>query len=154
MSGKADGAVAGAGDLVITLPATLEAIPPAQARLGAFLRARGAGARIVGRAELLLEELVTNVIRHGGLAAPEAARLTLAATIGPGQACRLVFEDPGRPFDPAAAALPDLPTRLEEARIGGLGLVLLQRMARDLDYVRLPDGRNQLTLLLDEPAGR
>ncbi len=101
--------------------------------------------RTVGRAELLLEELVMNVINHGALAEPESAVLTLEAEIEANGACRMTFEDPGRPFDPVSAALPGQPSRLEEARIGGLGLVLLRRMARELIYLRLPDGRNRLT---------
>ncbi|MBX9698862.1 MAG: ATP-binding protein [Acetobacteraceae bacterium] len=139
--------------LCLALPATLAALPSAQARLAEYLRAAGLEERVVGRAELLLEELVTNVIRHGGLAAPESARLTLTAAIGPDRACRLVFEDPGEPFDPLAGTLPQPPRRLEDAPLGGLGLVLLRRMAQDLAYARLPEGRNRLTLRLGAERG-
>lgn len=134
--------------LVLSLAATLDALTATQERLSAFLRRAGLAPRIVGRAELLLEELVTNVINHGGLAAPAAADLRLEAVAEPGGACRLTFEDPGQPFDAAAATPPGLPARLEDARPGGLGLVLLQRMASDLAYERLPTGRNRLTFRL------
>lgn len=134
--------------LDLVLPASIDALPAAQQRLSAYLRAAGLPAKITGRAELLLEELVTNAIRHGGLADPAAARLSLQASILSSTACRLVFEDPGVPFDPTAASLPEPAARLEEARIGGLGLVLLHRMASDLVHERLPEGRNRITFSL------
>lgn len=133
--------------LHLVLPASIEALPAAQARLAAYLAAAGLGARIAGRAELLLEELVTNAIRHGGLAGTDAT-MSLHAAIAPPGGCRLTFEDPGPPFDPSAASPPEPATRLEEARIGGLGLVLLHRMARDLVYERLPEGRNRIAFSL------
>lgn len=134
--------------LRLTFPVSVGPLPWAQAQLAGFLRDRGGQTpATIGRAELLLEELVTNVVRHGGVADP-AARLSLTASIGCDRSCRLVFEDPGRPFDPAGAALPAPPARLEEARVGGLGLVLLRRMARDLAHERLPEGRNRLSFRL------
>lgn len=132
------------GALRLTMPVGLAALPWAQARLAEFLRARGQPDRSIGRAELLLEELVTNVINHGHVSDP-AAQVSLLAAVEPDDGCRLTFEDPGQPFDPASARPAGRPTRLEEARIGGLGLVLLQRMAQDFDYARLPDGRNRLS---------
>ena len=138
--------------LVLSLAATLDALTGAQESLSAFLHAAGLAPRIVGRAELLLEELVTNVINHGGLAAPAEAVLHLEALAEPGGACRLTFEDPGQPFDAAAATPHGLPARLEDAQPGGLGLVLLQRMASDLTYERLPAGRNRLTFRLANPG--
>lgn len=154
MSARSSATAEPSPPFVVTLAATLLALPPAQERLAGFLRASGVPERTVGRAELLLEELVANVISHGELAAPKSAALSLEAEIEPDGACRLTFEDPGRPFDPVSAGLPGQPSRLEEARIGGLGLVLLRRMARELIYLRLPDGRNRLTFWIGpDPAG-
>lgn len=136
--------------LDLVLPASIDALPAAQARLADYIRAAGLPAKIAGRAELLLEELVTNAIRHGGLADAAAATMSLRATIVSPTACRLVFEDPGAPFDPSAASLPEPAARLEEARIGGLGLVLLHRMARDLVHERLPEGRNRIAFSLTD----
>jgi anti-sigma regulatory factor (Ser/Thr protein kinase) len=134
--------------LRLTFPVSVAPLPWAQAQLACFLRQEGRQApAIIGRAELLLEELVTNVVQHGGVADP-AAQLSLLATLGPDRSCHLVFEDPGAPFDPVEAAVPARPSCLEEARIGGLGLVLLQRMARDLMHERLPEGRNRLSFRL------
>lgn len=123
-----------------------EAVARAQAELAAFLRAGGLAPRLVGRAELLFEEAVLNVLRHGFPAGAAASVEVSADLASPG--CRLVFEDAGRPFDPTAFAAPAVPPRLEEARIGGLGVPLLRGLSRDLRYERLPDGRNRLSLRL------
>lgn len=129
----------------------MAALPWAQRAVAGFLCDQRQAERLVGRAELLVEELIANVIHHGGITDP-AARLGLTIELEARGGCRLIFEDPGRAFDPVAAALPPRPARVEDARIGGLGLVLLQRMARDLAYERLPEGRNRLSFRLD-PAG-
>jgi len=119
-------------------------IAAAQARVADHLRACQAPERLVVRAELLFEEVVTNLLRHG-FDAPGEREVGIEAAAAP-DGCTLVFEDAGRPFDPTAAALPQAPARLADAPVGGLGLVLLRRTARRLAYVRLPEGRNRLTV--------
>lgn len=133
--------------LVLRFPVRIGALGWVQNQAAGFLRRQGVAEQLVGRAELLLEELVTNVINHGAVTDP-AARFTVTLAVQPDGGCDIVFDDPGRPFDPAAAVLPDRPARLEEARIGGLGLVLLRQMARDLRHETRPDGGNRLSFRL------
>ena len=141
--------------LTLTIEARSPDLAQAQARLAAFLHGAGLPGVLIGRAELLLEELVMNAIVHGGLAEPAMAPpLRLQAEAGPGAACRLVLEDSGTPFDPTAAALPDSAAGLQAARPGGRGLVLLRQMAQGLRYDRLPEGRNRLTVILEAGAGQ
>lgn len=134
--------------LVLRFPVQIGALAWVQRQAAEFLRGQGVADRLVGRAELLLEELVTNVINHGGVT-DLMARFVVTLAVEPNGGCRIVFEDPGRPFDPAAAVLPDRPTRLEEARIGGLGLVLLRQMADDLRHEARPGGGNRLSFRLE-----
>jgi serine/threonine-protein kinase RsbW len=110
----------------------------AQAALGAWMEAAGAGLGSVTRAGIVLEELSLNALRHG--AAPEVA---VEATIAAGL-CTLVLEDAGLPFDPTAAALPPPAASLEAARIGGLGLTLVRRNVAGLRYRRTAAGRNRV----------
>ena len=58
---------------------------------------------------------------------------------------RLIIEDHGPAFDPTHAPDPELPTRLEDATIGGLGIQLMRRFAQSMNYQRR-DGINKLTL--------
>jgi serine/threonine-protein kinase RsbW len=90
-------------------------------------------------AELCLDELVTNVFRHG------AAQTLRVSVERAGADLEITIEDDGRPFDPTAGALPPLPHTLEEATPGGRGLLLVRSIAARLRYERR-DGRNRVTI--------
>jgi serine/threonine-protein kinase RsbW len=64
------------------------------------------------------------------------------------EAVVLRFDDDGVPFDPSSGIDPAPAKSLEEARIGGFGLILVRRAASALDYTRTPDGRNRVTVTL------
>ena len=58
------------------------------------------------------------------------------------------IEDDGPPFDPVGAALPEKPTALASAAIGGSGLRLMRHYAKQMRYFRR-DQRNRLELLFE-----
>ena len=60
----------------------------------------------------------------------------------------MIFDDGGAPFDPLAASDPDMPNSLDEAKIGGLGIMLVRKAATDLAYERTSQDRNRLTVKL------
>lgn len=132
--------------LHLRLAASAAGLAEAQPPLRAFLDESGVPAALADRAELLVEEVVMNVHMHG-FDDPAAAEVGLDVSAGPG-GCTLVFEDAGHPFDPTANDLAARPTSLEDATPGGLGLVLLRRLSSRIDYRRLPDERNQLTIVI------
>jgi len=120
----------------------------------AWLRENGPAAGLaepaLSRAEVALDELVTNVVRHGG--EPPATSLAIAIESDPGE-LRLVVEDDGRPFDPTQAATPEFPASLDEAIEGGRGIFLARSFADRMRYERVGD-RNRVTLafLVASPA--
>lgn len=120
------------------------AVAAACVALGDYLRAAGASPRVAGRAEVLLEELALNALRHGG--APEVRLEAFRAEEG----WTLCLEDAGAAFDPLAGELPAPAPSLEEARIGGLGLPLVRRLSKRQRYDRAPEGVNRLELVLAE----
>ncbi len=96
--------------------------------------------------ELVFEEIVANIVRHGSTGVAEigvAVSLQVEA-----DAVVMTFDDDGRPFDPSATVDPALPRRLEDAPVGGLGLMLVRRAASGLRYERTPGDRNHLTVTL------
>ncbi|WP_310389473.1 ATP-binding protein, partial [Roseateles sp.] len=96
--------------------------------------------------ELVLEESLMNISLHAfNDAGPHQIGLQVWHD---GQAIHLRFEDDGRAFDPRQAEAPVLPTSIAEAAPGGLGLLLVRKQARAVDYARV-DGRNQLTITLE-----
>jgi len=141
--------VAGGGaGWLIEVEASAVGLGRAGRRLRAILEAREVGGEPAHDAELLAEEWLSNVIRAGASAGGRTlSRLTLDVVVTP-QKIRLEFLDDGAPFDPLAAAPPDLDADLAERDVGGLGLHLIRELANVCHYERR-DGCNVLRLELD-----
>ena len=103
----------------------------------------GAGMDEEGVADvrLLVEEAVSNTIRHGYPDGKEHEILVRAAADG-GE-IRVEIEDDARAFNPLEAPLPDVSLPIEEKSPGGLGLLLLRSLADRIEY-RRTGGRNLL----------
>jgi serine/threonine-protein kinase RsbW len=132
---------------VSTLHTSLPADPGAMAQLTGEIERFAAAADIrpaaVARLLTVLDEIVANIVTHGGLAPPLAIEVEMSRGT---QGVVVVVEDAGQPFDPLVeAADPGLDAALEERRIGGLGLHILRTLATDLAYRRTPEGRNRLS---------
>lgn len=137
-------------DYCVMVEASAAGLAVAQPGLERFLMTAGVAGPVLNRAAVLVEEVVMNVATHG-LADGAGGVVALQAAARPDGGCTLVFEDAGCPFDPTAGALPAPPQDLDAARIGGLGLVLLRRLASEIAYERLPQGRNRLRVTLTGP---
>lgn len=116
------------------------------AALEQLVEAGWLAAGVAYKLDLMLDELFTNVVRHGLSGVPEpVVEVTLCAR-GSSEPARLTICDNGPPFDPLAeATAPDLDASLEDRAIGGLGIHLVRTMADAMTYRRV-DGRNELTV--------
>jgi len=118
----------------------------AQRAVTEYLETAQAAPRIASRADVLIEEVVLNAFRHAGV---DTVDITAALEDG---GLHLAFEHAGVAFDPLAAPLPEPSSDLANARIGGLGLVLVRKLTSARRYVRLPTERNRLELTIAAPA--
>ena len=110
------------------------------------------GKRISTRynAELVFEEVVANIVGHG---APDGHALEVRFTLEiRADSIILTFDDNGVPFDPRGRADPPPQKSLDEARIGGYGLMLVRHAASSLDYLRTTEGHNRLIVQLPRRA--
>lgn len=100
------------------------------------------------RAETALEELLSNSIVHGGaLALPAPVVWMSADSRLDGLLMR--YEDPFAPFDPMAKideALHRTAHRLEQRPAGGLGLLMVFRLADEFRYLREGE-RNRIDMV-------
>ncbi len=96
--------------------------------------------------ELVFEEVVANVLRHGTRPDRET-RISVAVALED-QAVRLTFLDEGMAFDPRGRPDPAPPRDLESAEPGGRGLMLIRSVSSALEYVRTPEGQNRLTVFV------
>jgi serine/threonine-protein kinase RsbW len=102
----------------------------------------GAPAEKVARLDLAIEEWATNVCRYAYRGENGSVWVAVRRD---GDAIFVELSDEGSPFDPTAAAEPDVSMPLSERSPGGLGLLLMRRMVDELNYRR--DGhRNVVTL--------
>lgn len=100
----------------------------------------------VERLILCLNEVLANVMAHGGSTALSAPiRLRFEINLDPhASTAGVTVADAGMAFNPLSVAKKVLPTTLAEATPGGLGLVMIRRCSDWLDY-RHEDGHNHLT---------
>lgn len=126
--------------LRLSVPVGLPAIPAAQAAIEAWAAEAGLPPAVTYRLALVAEELLANLAMHGRFAGdPPASRLMVEQA---GQGAVLTIEDAAAAFDPRDVPAP-APARLDDDRIGGMGLALVRRMAAGLDYGQAADGWNR-----------
>ena len=132
--------------LVLNLPNHPAVIEESRVAVVAFLEPHGVGARTMNRVEVVLEELISNLIRHGH----EVSEITVEADYD-GESIDLVVEDNGVEFDPLAKPDPDPFTSLADAPLGGLGIALVRRLTCAARYDRVGTGsaaRNRVSVTI------
>lgn len=126
-------------------PARRDALPQVEAFLAEVCAAAALSREAGLRVTLLVEELFTNTVVHGHGADSEAP-VRLDCEVAAGRVA-LYYEDTGPPYDPfAAVARPDPSTDVEDRPVGGLGVLLVSAMARQVEYRRMGD-RNCISLV-------
>jgi serine/threonine-protein kinase RsbW len=129
---------------VVTFPATRAGFTRAFADLRRALDDRDLPEKARYYCELVFEEVVTNILKHGYT---DEREHDIEVSIDfPDSAIVMRFEDDGIPFDPLKHP-PATPTgSIADLKIGGRGLTLLRAAASRLDYTRTPDHRNRLVV--------
>ena len=112
-------------------------------RLAAFGAEAGLPPDVTFRLTLSLDEIVSNVIRHG-FDDDRKHQIVVTLAVADGHVTATVVDD-GSAFDPREAPLPNLDAPLEERQAGGLGMHLVRSTMDEVDY-RREDGRNVLTV--------
>jgi serine/threonine-protein kinase RsbW len=92
---------------------------------------------------LCLEEVLSNIIRHGYGNKPDYS--IVVRYMPPGKSACLIVDDDAPPFDPLADEELSVEPSLDGTRIGGLGLRLVRNFASSLNYERTKTG-NRLTI--------
>jgi anti-sigma regulatory factor (Ser/Thr protein kinase) len=102
------------------------------------------------RCELVFEEIVTNIIRHG-YADDQEHRISVTVAID-GDRVELHFEDDGVAFDPRQPVPPRLAPPHSDR--GGRGLALVRSVAERLHYERTPLQQNHLCVTVAADPNR
>lgn len=134
--------------LRLTIRSELSELARVRPGVQAWLDEWNASERLRYDVDLVLEEIVTNLIKHGCRGrTPKDITLALAVE---GDFVTMRITDRGRRFDPRKVGPPDLSDRIEDRQPAGLGIHLVRQVAELVDYRR--DGEcNVLDLRVFEP---
>jgi sigma-B regulation protein RsbU (phosphoserine phosphatase) len=127
----------------IIVPEVSSGIQQTQQWLHAILASRDVHGDRIGEAELIAEELLTNIVRaaathEGDVQVSITCSLTRSEIV-------LTVRDDGAAFDPLALESPKLDADIADREIGGLGVLLVKRVADSCRYSRV-DGHNVLEI--------
>ena len=107
------------------------------------------------KAHVILDEIASNIVRHSGATFFDLAIESInfqPSTLQPSTpnppGVALVFSDDGAPYDPLAHADPDTSLPAEKRPVGGLGILMVKKMASSVSY-RHDGKRNIFTARLD-----
>ena len=95
--------------------------------------------KISNRAQIVVDEIYSNILLYSG-----AKMAQVFCQIDSSQMI-LTFKDDGVPFNPLDAQEPDIFVGLDEREPGGLGLLMVKKMASELSYAN-EDGYNIITV--------
>ena len=94
--------------------------------------------------DLAIEEIFVNIAHYAYAPEKGDATVCVELTEKP-RSTRITFIDRGKPYDPLAAADPDVSAPAADRRIGGLGVFLVKKTMDDVQYA-YRDGQNILTI--------
>lgn len=127
----------------LTRPAVATQLPAFQEALDRFCAQLAISAALRNDLLVVLDEVCANVFTHAYPAGEPGTLQLRLRRVAPCPACavgtaavELVFSDHGQPFDPLAAAAPDLSSAWDERPLGGLGLHLIRQMSDHQAYHR------------------
>ena len=132
---------------VRSFPPTQEGICQASAYLDECLKEQPPGAQ--SSLHIILDEIASNIVKHSGASGFEVDVEFTEAPAG----VRLVFVDDGVPYDPLSHADPDTKLPAAERPIGGLGIMMVKKMADSISYERARN-RNFLTVFKKAERGK
>ena len=92
---------------------------------------------------IVLDELLSNTIRHG-LGGAAGHEIALALDYADGEVM-VEIEDDGAEFDPTRAPAPVLAATLAERKPGGVGIAFVRNLTDSFEYQRVAD-RNRVVV--------
>ncbi len=144
-AGIAAGSTPSAARLELTLENSFPALGQAAIQAHQFFTTQGLASKAIFRADLVFEEVITNIIRYGH---DDGGTHTIKVAMAvEAEKATLIFEDNGREFDPLAIGEPESSGQVDDIPIGGRGLGLVRMMIQSGDYQRR-EGRNRLVLVI------
>lgn len=132
------------GTITILCKNDLSDVERLQHTVSQFADLHGIGKRFQHAFNLAIDEIVTNIIRHG-YDTSEVRQIKVEVELR-GKEVTARIEDDGREFSPVAHPPVDCSKPMEERQLGGLGIHLVRSLVTRMEYQR-EGGKNVLTLI-------
>lgn len=100
--------------------------------------------RIIPDLQLAVDEICSNVVRHGYGGQGGRLEITVQAVA---EGIQLIVRDWGAAFDPDAVAAPDVDAPLERRSLGGLGLFLVRQLMDEVRFEFHRERGNSVTMV-------
>ncbi|MGB8308718.1 MAG: ATP-binding protein [Methanoregula sp.] len=130
--------LAATADMVI--PARFDAMPAVAHEIEQFMQLAGFCDQAVLDIQLAVEEIITNIIRHGFCGSPG---LISIHSIADTDLLTVEIVDEAPPFNPLTVPDPDITSSIAERKTGGLGIYLVRQVTDTVTY-RYEDEKNIL----------
>ena len=127
----------------LVIASLLSEIRRAAEMVDQFKAAHGLADEDANALHVVLDEVLSNSIRHG-LAGAAAHAITVTLELSGGE-IRVEVEDDGVAYDPTQVPAPVLEDTLEERKTGGLGVAYVRALTDSIEYRRIA-GRNRLVM--------
>jgi serine/threonine-protein kinase RsbW len=126
----------------LSVPGTLPGVGLAIQAFDRFCRAHGLSDGAAWRFPLALDEILSNIVRHGLAGRPASIDLTFSVDT---EYVAIEIVDEADAFNPLLAPPADTSSPLEERTPGGLGIALVRQLMHETAYERR-DARNYFTM--------
>lgn len=131
--------------LLIPMAADIAGLEIARLQARQFLENNTVDEHALASVELVLEEAISNTLRYGyDDDGPHTIEIDLQIDL---DEIQVLIVDDGKPFDPLEGDAVLLPDSLDDAQVGGLGLVMIRSTASRMSYERR-DGFNRFSLTI------
>jgi serine/threonine-protein kinase RsbW len=117
----------------LSVPGTDSGVRQAILAFERFGRCHGVPDGTAWRVKLALDEILSNIVRHGTADARAAIDLTFSVA---DNSAAVEVVDASAPFNPLLAHPPDTTSALRDRRPGGLGIELVRKLMDDTSYER------------------
>lgn len=97
----------------------------------------------IARINICLDELFTNIVSYGF--DDDGEHIVKFTLSGDSNFVIINIEDDAKLFNPLEKVDPDFPENVEEAKIGGLGILIIRKIMDNVTYERI-QGKNKLTM--------
>ena len=125
----------------VTATASADGVRQALTQFDQFSRAQGLSDDLRRRFLVALDEVLSNVARHGA----SSESLVQVSFKLAGDRLTATVEDEGTPFNPLEIAPADTSSALDQRKPGGVGIELVRTLLESVQYEHT-GGRNRLTM--------